>query len=149
MTTDNETRQEILDEEHLRLLTIAYYIRAASTAFFSCFGILYVFMGIMMIVSMRFAGKPSEPSPAIIGIIFAGIGALIFILGWVFAVIQFLAGRYMSQKKHRTFCFIAAGINCMGVPYGTAIGVMTFIVLTRKSVQNKFEQGNAPGMPIS
>lgn len=35
---DTQARQQILDEEHLRLLSIFYYVSAGTTAFFSLFG---------------------------------------------------------------------------------------------------------------
>jgi len=43
-----ETRQSIIDEEHLKMLSLGYVVSAAVSAFFSLFGLLYVFLGIMM-----------------------------------------------------------------------------------------------------
>ena len=34
---------------------------------------------------------------------------------------------------------IIAGINCLGIPLGTTLGVFTFIVLLRPSVQHVFD----------
>lgn len=46
-----------------------------------------------------------------------------------------LSGHYIRKRKNRIFSFIIAGINCMQFPLGTALGVFTFIVLTRESVK--------------
>ena len=35
---------------------------------------------------------------------------------------------------------VIAGISCLFVPYGTILGVFTFIVLQRSSVEKLFEQ---------
>lgn len=46
-----------------------------------------------------------------------------------------LSGHYIKKRTSRIFSFIIAGINCMQFPLGTALGVFTFIVLTRESVK--------------
>ena len=49
-----------------------------------------------------------------------------------------LSGHYIRKRKNRIFSFIIAGINCMHFPLGTALGVFTFIVLTRESVKMEY-----------
>ena len=44
-------RQSIIDEEHLKLLSLGYMISAGVAAFFSFFGLLYLFIGIVMSVA--------------------------------------------------------------------------------------------------
>ena len=46
-----------------------------------------------------------------------------------------LSGHYIKKRTNRIFSFIIAGTNCMQFPLGTALGVFTFIVLTRESVK--------------
>lgn len=46
-----------------------------------------------------------------------------------------LSGHYIRKRTNRVFSFIIAGINCMHFPLGSALGVFTFIVLTRESVK--------------
>jgi hypothetical protein len=36
-------------------------------------------------------------------------------------------------------CMITAGLSCLEMPYGTALGVMTFVVLSRPSVRQEFD----------
>lgn len=49
-------RQSIIDEEHLKLLSLGYMISAGVAAFFSCFGLLYLIIGIVM--SVAFSTRP-------------------------------------------------------------------------------------------
>jgi hypothetical protein len=42
---ESGNRQSIIDEEHLKLLSLGYMISAATSAFFSLFGLMYVAMG--------------------------------------------------------------------------------------------------------
>ena len=51
------------------------------------------------------------------------------------SVCNALSGHYIRKRKNRIFSFIISGINCMQFPLGTALGVFTFIVLSRESVK--------------
>jgi hypothetical protein len=142
MTTENQSRQDIIDEEHLRLLSIFHYVRAGTTAFIACIPLIHVIIGIGLIVASHHVDtKPNEPPIVFIGWIFVGIGLLIIILGGTFAVLQYLVGRFISLRQHHTFCLVMAGINCLAIPYGTLAGIMTFIVLGRASVRAQFLPG--------
>lgn len=132
------------DLEHLKILSICYYISAGITALFSCLPLIHLAMGIAL-VSGAFPndGKGAAPPPAFIGWFFI-IFATVFILGgWATAIGTFFAGKFIKQKKNYIFCLAMAGINCMFVPIGTVLGVFTFIVLLRDSVKAIFN-GNTP-----
>ena len=38
---------------------------------------------------------------------------------------------------------VVAGFGCLEVPYGTALGVCTFLVLNRRSVEKVFDQATS------
>jgi len=46
--TDDSSRQAILDQEHLKLLSLLHWVSAGIDAFGSLFGLLYAFFGIAM-----------------------------------------------------------------------------------------------------
>jgi len=135
-------RQSIIDEEHLKLLSLGYMISAGFAAFFACFGLLYVFIGIIMSVAFSHApattGKPGQLPPAFVGWIFVGIGVVLFILAIGVAIAKFWAGRCVKQRRSRVYCMVIAGLSCLEFPYGTALGVFSFIVLGRPSVAKLF-----------
>jgi len=54
------------------------------------------------------------------------------------ALTKFLAGRYIKQRKLRTFCMVVAALGCLEFPYGIVLGVFTFIVLGCQSVAKQF-----------
>lgn len=124
------------DLEHLRMLSIGYYVYAAITAVFACIPFIHLFMGIAMI-SGAFEGDKNPPPP-FFGWMFITMGGLFIVLGWATAICTFLAGKYLKQKTHYTFCLVMAGINCMFAPLGTVLGVFTIIVLLRDSVKQLF-----------
>jgi hypothetical protein len=138
-----ETRQSIIDEEHLRMLSVGYIVSAGVCTFISLFGLLYVLMGIMMSATLSHlpatAAKPvQEPPPAFIGWIFACIGLAIFLFAMGMAVAKFRAAWCIKHRKCRAFCMVVAGVSCLEFPYGAVLGVFSFIVLGRDSVVQLF-----------
>jgi len=137
--SDDTFRQSILDQEHLKLLSLGYVVSGGFAALFSLFGLLYVVMGILVSLTMSHdSGKVNEPPPAIVGWLIAGIGLAFFLVLIALALVKFWAARSISRRKSRTFCMVIAGISCLEFPYGTLLGVLTFIVLGRDSVARLF-----------
>ena len=143
-----EARQSIIDEEHLRLLSVGYIVSAGVCALFSLFGLLYVFMGVMMSATLSHlpatAAKPAQdPPPAFVGWIFAGFGLAIFLFAMGLAAAKFRAAWCIKRRKSRVFCMVIAGVSCLEFPYGTALGVFSFMVLGRDSVVQLFAPSRA------
>ncbi len=134
---DFQARQDV---EHLRLLSIFHYVVGGLTALFGCFGLIYVVMGIIFLAfpeSMRDSrpGHINDAPPAFLGWLFAGIGAVIVLAGWTVAALTIYCGVCLKRRQKRTLTLVAAGLNCLQVPFGTALGVFTFVVLNRPSVR--------------
>ena len=134
-------RQSIIDEEHLRLLSLGYMISAGIGAFFALFGLLYLLIGIVMSIALSHVAdtaKVGQPPPAFIGWMFAGLGLVFLLLGGGIGFARFWAGRCVKQRKSRTYCMVIAAIGCLEFPYGTALGVLSLMVLGRESVVKQF-----------
>jgi hypothetical protein len=131
-----ESPQSIIDGEHLRLLRIGYFISAAQTALFIPFGLLYAGMGV---VFAHLPGGTGASPPAFMSWFFGILGAVFAGFATLAASLKFLTAIRLKERRARTLCLITAGLSCLEVPYGTAIGVMTFIVLNRPSVRQEFE----------
>jgi hypothetical protein len=139
--TDSELRQSILDEEHLKLLGLGYLVSAILSAGFSLLGLFYGAMG--LVFGRAIAEAPAttgQPPPEFLGWFFAVFGVAFFIVMITAATLKFLTYRWLAQRRHRVFCMVVAGFGCLEVPYGTALGVCTFLVLNRRSVENAFDQ---------
>lgn len=139
MTGEN-LRQAILDEEHLKLLSIGFIIEAGMNALFSLFGFLYVFMGIVIEATLaKMPAKPDQAPFPHMGLIFAGMG-LVFFGGMItLAVLKGVTALYLKRRKGRVFCMVTAALSCVLIPYGTLLGVLTLIVLSRHSVKQLFK----------
>lgn len=140
--SDEAARQAIVDEEHLKLLSLGYFVSGGVSALFSLFGLLYVLMAIFMDFAVshapQAADKARELPPALFGWMLGGFGALFFLAFISMALARFWVGLSIRRRKSRTFCLVVAGIGCLEFPYGTLLGVLTFIVLGRDSVARVF-----------
>jgi hypothetical protein len=132
------------DVEHLRLLSIFYYVDAGLQALSFFWGMVWLAVGILLALRPESWGAHAEPPPAVIGLVITALGIVVTLMGLALAVCLFFAGRMLSQRRRRLFCLIVAGINCIFVPIGTVLGVCTLLVLIRPSVKALFESSAVP-----
>jgi hypothetical protein len=133
-----ESRETIIDNEQLRLLRIGYFISAGQTAVFIPFGLLYAVMGVVL--PHLPAGSGSPPPPALMSWLFGIFGAVITAVAAVATLLKVLTAIRLKQRRSRVLCMVTAGLSCLEIPYGTALGLMTLIVLGRASVKRQFEE---------
>jgi hypothetical protein len=138
---DDKDEQSVIDREHLRLLEIFFYIAGGSKVLFALFPLIYVVMGAVFVgFASHMPQKPGEPSPAIVGWFMAGFGLIISAIIAGLGVAQIYAGRCIHRRHKRVVCFIIAALGCLNMPWGIAIGVFSFIVLSRQSVACLFSE---------
>jgi hypothetical protein len=80
------------------------------------------------------------PPPPFLGWMFIGMGSCAIVLGWTAGILTIVSGRCLQRRRARVFSLVMAGVNCLSVPIGTTLGVFTFIVLLRPSVQALYDQ---------
>ena len=131
-----ESPRSIIDAEHIRLLRIGYFISAGQTAFLIPFGLMYAGMGFF---TASFAPSSGAHGMSWVSWIFGIFGGVFAVLGVVFTALKVLTAIRLKERRSRVLCMVTAGISCLEVPYGTALGVMTFIVLSRPSVRQLFD----------
>lgn len=145
---DFSAAQRAKDEEHLRLLVIFHYVVAGIGAFFACFPLIHVAIGMMLFLGSSFGVKGgNNMPPQWFGLIFVLIGGFMVIFGWTAAICTFISGRYLAKRRKRMFSFVMAAIMCMFMPFGTILGIFTILVLSRESVQRLYasEQNQSVG----
>jgi hypothetical protein len=147
---DAHVRQQILDEEHLRLLSIFYYVSAGTTGFFSLFGALYVLMGVLFVASSSsFKDTQGNAPPAVMGWILMLLGGFVVVLFVAMAGLKLYAGRCIRARRRRVLCMIVGGVSCLGIPFGTILGIFTFMVLQRPSVIALYAPPAQPDAPLA
>lgn len=141
------SRQTIVDDEHLKLLSYGYLFSGVMTALFSLLGLLYAVMGLVMssifAAAARSGAQTDAMPPESLGTLFGIFGLVFFLFAISLAIIKFVAASCIRRRKSRTFCQVVAGVTCFGIPYGTCLGVCTFMVLGRESVVQQFAMPKA------
>ncbi len=130
------------DEEQLANLVLGHTIASAVIALFACMPLIHLSVGIAMIVApdkMFGSGGKGGPPPAFMGWLFAILGGAFALAGWTLAAFVFAAGRSIKRRKRYLFCMIVAGVSCLFMPFGTALGVCSFLVLSRPGVKALFD----------
>ena len=125
------------DERNLNLLSVFHYVVGGLTALFSCFPLIHVVIGVMMMTG-KMDGK--GPPPFFFGLMFAVAGALFILCGFALATAMVIAGRRLRARRSRTYCIVVAAIACAMMPFGTVLGVFTIIVLMKESVIGLFSE---------
>lgn len=154
-----KAEEQIIVRERLRLLAIGYYVKGAVGAVFISFLLFHFFflLGFSFIPESAW-NPPSKPttvaqSPSVLPsptprvnqappvmmfrIFAAGIGVII-LLGWTFGALTIYAGRCVQKRQHRTFIYVMAGLNCPLIPWGTLLGIATFILLQTPVARSEF-----------
>jgi hypothetical protein len=123
------------DEHYLNLLGISHYVVGSMTAFFACFPIIHLIIGITL-VSGKFDG--GNAPPPVFGWLFIIAASVFILLGWATAAIMIFAGRRLRQRRSHTFCFVLACFECVIFPFGTVLGVFSIIHLSKDSVRQLY-----------
>jgi hypothetical protein len=126
------------DSEHLKVLSICWYIGSGLALLGSLCPGFYSAMGVFMAVSPE-SFKPNPPPPAVGWLMFA-VALLGVLYMWALAILGLITARSLPQRRRRVLCYVASGMACLQIPLGTTLGVFTLVVLSRPSIQASFQQ---------
>jgi hypothetical protein len=127
------------DVEHLKVLSICWYVAAGLAVLMGCFPLLYVGLGIAFITNEgAFAGGGGPPPPPAMGWMFIVMGGCASMLGWLGVILGVITARSLPQRRRLVLCYVAAALACLWIPVGTVLGIFTFIVLARPSIKASF-----------
>jgi hypothetical protein len=136
------------DLQHLKLLSIFYYVVGGLLALVACIPIIHFIVGVVMVAAPNtMSGGGGNPPPAVVGWIFVLVAGSIILVGWLWAACLVAAGWFLGRRKHYIFCLIVGCSALLFQPLGTVLGVFTIIVLIRPSVKRLFETGGSPDEP--
>jgi hypothetical protein len=156
----SDAEQEIITRERLRLLAIGFYVKGGMGALVVSFLLIHftMLLGFSFMPESAWQPKASAPTsiesasvspsptprpmnqgpPAVIFRILAGVIGVIILLGWTFGALTMYAGRCVQKRERRVFIYVIAGLNCILIPWGTLLGVCTFIVLQTPAARREF-----------
>ena len=143
--------QRKIDAGHLQLLGILHCVLAGLSVV--GLGFLFLHRAIMQTVlnhpeawnTPKGGGPPPAEFFAIFQWVYLIMGGLIVVGG----VLNAISGWCILKQRARMFSLIVAGVDCLMFPFGTVLGVFTFVVLLRDSVLEVYEADalSAPSGP--
>jgi len=123
----------------LKILSICYYVQAGVLAFYSLIMLGYSVFVVTLLKMIQQSPQVREgelPSWVTSFLSLILLGMFVVCLG--FGICQFLTGRWLTRHQCRLFCQIVAGLGCLAIPYGTVLGIFTFVVLNRPEARRLF-----------
>ncbi|MGV0028202.1 hypothetical protein [Phormidesmis priestleyi] len=64
-----------------------------------------------------------------------GYGLIILSVGLTYSVLTIVSGRCLARRKGYGFSFTIACLQCISIPFGTILGIVTINILLRDSVR--------------
>jgi hypothetical protein len=131
--------QQRKDREHIKLLAIFHFVFGGLA--FVGIGFLCVHYAIMHTVFSNpemWKSKPQEMPPKAFLDLFIWLYLFMGVILLTGLVLNVLSGLFLLQKRNRLFSLIIGGLNCLQIPFGTALGVFTILVLSRDSVRQLY-----------
>lgn len=125
-------------DEHLQILSVFHYVVAGLAAAFSFLPVFHLAIGIAILTG-AFKSGHEEGALQVMGCFLAALAIFIILAGLTFALLVALSGRYLATRRHYTYCLVMGGVECIFSPFGTVLGVLTLIALTRPGVSERFE----------
>src|SRR5579871_2094491 len=123
------------DDEHLKLLSIFHFVLGGLSLFGIAFlAMHYLFMSMFFAHPERWQTKGGPVLPSQFFAVFIWFYLFVGMVLVAACVLNVLSGIFLRQRKHLTFSLVIAALNCLQIPFGTALGVFTIIVLHRDSV---------------
>lgn len=129
------------DNEHLKLLSIFHFVFGGLALFGLAFLVVhYLMMSTFFAHPERWQTRNGPALPA--GFFVAFIWFYIFFGAICVAacILNVLSAMFLQQRKYRTFSLVIAAVDCFQIPFGTALGIFTIIVLLRDSVRQSYFQ---------
>jgi hypothetical protein len=115
------------------------------SALFAAFPLVYVAIGIVAVRGIsRPPGLSPDLDPRFFGWLFVAIGLSISFFLAVNAVLKLAAARAIGQRRMHTLCLMTAALTTLGIPWGTVLGVLSFVVLERPTVKALFGLPSRP-----
>ena len=124
-------------KRHLSTLSFLHYIYGA----FVCMGgfVALIFIVLGLFLSSDFvANESGEQVPGFIGALFQTFGWVIFVVVEVWGLLNILSGYWISRRRNRTATQVIAAFNCFSIPFGLALGLFTFAVLSDEEVKQEY-----------
>jgi hypothetical protein len=137
--------QRKIDADQLRLLATLHFVMAGLAmlglgALFAHWLMMHTVFESPEMWKSQSGGPPPREFLAMFKWMYVIFGSGIIVV----ALANLVSGVLIQKRRARVLSLIVAGLNCMGLPLATLLGVFTLIVLLRDSVVESYEAAASP-----
>ncbi len=124
-------------KHHLSTLSVLHYV----------YGVLELIggMAVLILIGMGWflnsdwlAEQAGEPIPSFLGVFLQVVGWVLFVILCTKGALNIWSGWSISRGRNRTLSMVTAALNCLNIPFGLALGIFTFIVLSDRAVREVY-----------
>ena len=127
------------DADHIGLLSLFHFVLGALALLGIGFLIVhYLVMRMAFSHPEMWKGKGVEGPPMFLFkglVLFYAMFAAVLVCG---GIANILSGFFLRRRRFREFSLVVAAVNCLQIPFGTALGAFTISVLLRDSVRRSY-----------
>ncbi|MCA9017549.1 MAG: hypothetical protein KDA77_19655 [Planctomycetaceae bacterium] len=123
------------DKRHLQILSKLQIIYGILNLFVS----VYFYKVISALVA-EYRKVLEESNPEAQVALLVGFGFVLFLIGVVILFCIILTGQSLARYENYQYCLIVAMLECLIIPVGTLLGILTILVLRRESVKELFSK---------
>jgi hypothetical protein len=135
------------DQDYLRLLAIFHYVVGGVAGLCAFFPLNLLALG-RSLLDGNPAAAGSALNVTLWGWMCVLLGAVGIIQVWVSGAAMMIAGWLLHQRRGYACCLVMAGLACLFRPLGTALGIVTLVVLLRPGVKERFRATRPDTNPV-
>lgn len=128
-------------KQHLSTLSILHYVYGAFVCLTGFVAFLLIFSGLLIGSDFVVESNDGDPVLRLFGTLLQTGGWVLFFVIEFWGLMNILSGYWIARRSNRTATQVIAAFNCLNIPFGLALGVFTFVVLTDDEVKAEYEQG--------
>jgi hypothetical protein len=123
---------------NLSTLSILHYVYGGLICFIGA-GILALLLTLgNLFQSDWFLQNADEAPPPMVGALMNAIGWAVFVFLEAKGIANIISGNLLAKARGRLFSQIVAGLDCLNIPFGIALGIFTFVELNKDDVKRLY-----------
>lgn len=125
-------------KRHLSSLSILHYVYGAFVCMGGLAALVFIFLGMFLSSDWVLENGDAGEVPGWVGTLLQTFGWVIFVVAELWGVMNLMSGYWISRRKNRTATQVIAAFNCLSIPFGLALGLFTFAVLSDDEVKQEY-----------
>lgn len=144
----NQTQEFDVDDRHLKRLSQWHHLCAVAQ-FIGVSVLIWHYLSVKKDILLSDRQKLLSPHETVPEDLLHLVSVIYLVLGLftlVLAILNVISALAIARRQKRLLSLITAGLNCVQIPLGTALGAYTLLVLCSNSVRAKYDQAEGEAL---